>query len=368
MATVRQIAREAGVSIGTVSRALNKKSGVGEETRRRILAIAQELSYVPPKQLPLSASILTHLGLLSRPLREDMQANPFYADVYHGVEQTCRASQVNLSFSSLDVVDGRLGSLPPLVHDERLRGIVLVGALPREVIERLLDFIPLPIVLVDNFYLPQCPWDAVMIDNIHGAHLSTELLVSRGHRHIAFINGPDHPSIVERRMGYVEVMRQHNLTPFIVTMPDLGSAEGEMAVTQVLAQAPETTAIVGSNDMQTIGALKKLQELGYKVPDDFSLVGFDDITIAPLTTPPITTIHVDRLALGRVAVQLLLGRIHNPDRPAVKSVVGVSLVERASVSAPRVSSLSSIRPDEEAKSGQTTMGVNGTNQSVIASS
>jgi LacI family transcriptional regulator len=337
LATVRQIAREAGVSIGTVSRALNKKSGVGEETRRRILAIAQELSYIPPNHLPHSTSV-THLGMLVRPLPEDMQANPFYADVYHGVEQGCRASHVNLSFSSLDVVVGRLRSLPPLVNDERLRGIVLVGALPQEVIERLLDFVPLPIVLVDN-YVPQRPWDAVMTDNAHGTRLTTELLVSRGHRHIALINGPDHPSIVERRMAYEEVMRQHNLSSMIVTMPDLGSAEGEMAVVQVLAQAPETTAIMGSNDMQTIGALKKLQELGYKVPEDFSLVGFDDITIAPLISPPITTVHVDRLALGRIAVQLLLGRIHNPDRPAVKSIVGVSLVERASVSSPRTHDL-----------------------------
>jgi LacI family transcriptional regulator len=326
------------VSIGTVSRALNKKSGVGEETRRRILAIARELSYAPPKQLPLSASLISHLGMLVRPLPEGMQANPFYADVYHGVEQICRASHVNLSFSSLDVVDGRLRSLPPLVHDERLRGIVLVGALPQEVIEGFLDFVPLPVVLVDN-YLPGCSWDAVMTDNIHGARLSTEYLVSRGHRHIAFINGPDHPSIVERRLGYIEVMQKHDLTPFMVTMPDLGSAEGEMAAVQVLVQAPETTAIIGSNDMQTIGALKKLRDLGYKVPDDFSLVGFDDITIAPLTTPPITTIRVDRLALGRIAVQLLLGRIQNPDRPAIKSVVGVSLVERASVSSPRTHNL-----------------------------
>ena len=366
MATVRQIAREAGVSIGTVSRALNKRSGVGEETRRRILAIAQELSYFPPKHSPLFTSV-THLGLLVRPLREDMQANPFFSDVYYGVEQTCRASHVNLSFSSFDVVDGRIRSLPPLVNDERLSGIILVGALLQEIVAAVVASAQLPIVLVDN-YFPQCPWDAVMIDNIHGARLSTELLVSRGHRHIAFISGPDHPSIVERRVGYVEVMRQHNLTPFIITMPELGSAEGEMAVVQVLAQAPETTAIVGSNDMQTIGALKKLQELGYKVPDDFSLVGFDDITIAPLTTPPITTIHVDRLALGRIAVQLLLGRIHNPDRPVIKSVVGVSLVERASVSAPRVYSLPSIGPDEEAESGQTTMEINATNQSLIASS
>jgi LacI family transcriptional regulator len=366
LATVRQIAHEAGVSIGTVSRALNRKSGVSEKTRQRILAVAQELSYIPPKRLPFSASTVTHLGLLVRPLGEDVLANPFYADVFHGVEQICRQAHVNLSFSSLDIVDGRLRSLPALVNDERLSGIVLVGALPQAVVESVVASARLPLVLVDN-YFPQCAWDAVMVDNAHGVRLATELLVSRGHRHIAFVSGPDHPSIVERRMGYEEVMRRHNLSPMIVKTPDLGLHEGEIAAVKLLEQAPETTAIICSNDMQTIGALKKLQELGYKVPDDFSLVGFDDINLAPLTSPPLTTVHVDRYALGRVAVQLLLGHINTPDRPAVKSIVGVTLVERASVCQPRAHNITSIRPEEEAKAGQTTMDVNVTRQPSIAS-
>lgn len=104
---------------------------------------------------------------------------------------------------------------------------------------------------------------------------------------------------------------------------------------EILQRAPQTTAIVCSNDHQAVGAMRKLGELGYTVPDDFSLVGFDDINMVQFTTPPITTIRVDRITMGQVAVQLLLDRIRFPDRPVVKVIIGVDLIERASVSAPR---------------------------------
>ena len=104
---------------------------------------------------------------------------------------------------------------------------------------------------------------------------------------------------------------------------------------EILRQAPHTTAIVCSNDEQAVGALRTLRELGYSVPDDFSLVGFDDINMVQFTTPPITTICVDQITLGQVAVQLLLDRIKFPDRPMIKVTTGVYLIERASVCTPR---------------------------------
>ena len=174
-----------------------------------------------------------------------------------------------------------------------------------------------------------------MIDNAHGAQLAVEMLVSQGHRHIAFVGGPEHPSIVERRAGYEETLQRYDLEPSVVVTEDLEPTDGEWAATELLRQAPQTTAIVCSNDSQAIGALKKLQERGHKVPDDFSLVGFDDINLVQFTSPPLTTVRVDRQALGQLAMQLLLGRINAPDRPAIKTIVGVRLIERGSVCAPR---------------------------------
>jgi len=341
LVTIRQVAQEAGVSVGTVSRVLNNKPGVSEKTRQHVLAVADELGYAVLRRSPLSASTVTHLGLLNRPTGEALPANPFYADVFYGVEQVCHEFHINLSYSSLDIVNGHLRSLPPLLNDERIRGMVLMGAMDRGVVESVADAAQLPVVLVDNCF-GNCPWDAVMTDNARGASIAAEHLISHGHRYITLLGGPDHPSIVERRAGYEEALRRHDLAPTVVESTGLDIADGERAVVDLLRQAPETTAIMCSNDSQAIGALRKLQELGYSVPDDFSLVGFDDIQLAQFTSPPLTTMRVDRRALGQVAAQLLLGRISAPDRQPVKTIVGVELVERGSVCAPRTHRITSL--------------------------
>lgn len=338
LVTIRQVAQKAGVSIGTVSRVVNNKPGVSEQTRQRVLSVVEGLGYVPAKRLNRSTAKVTHCGLLSRPTGRAPSADPFYGDVFHGVEKTCHDSSINLSFSSLDIFNGYLRTLPALINDERISGIVLVGAVSREVVESIIASTESPIVLVDNCFA-QYPWDAVMMANTRGTRMATELLISRGHRHITLLGGPDHPSIIERRAGYEEAVRKHALTPTVVPAANLDLADGAQAVAELLQRAPETTGIVCSNDLQAIGVMRKLQELGYRVPDDFSLVGFDDIELAQVTSPPLTTIHADRLALGQVAMQLLLGRIDAPGRLPIKAIVDVRLVERASVCPPRTSAI-----------------------------
>jgi DNA-binding LacI/PurR family transcriptional regulator len=334
LVTIRQVADEAGVSAGTVSRALNNRPGVSEETRQRILAVARELGYVLPRRSPFSTSAVTHLGLLNRPMREALPANPFYADVFNGIEQICHDCHINLSFSSLNIANGRLRSLPALISDERVGGIILVGAMPQSVVDAIVASAQLPLVLVDNCFVDRA-WDAVMTDNPRGAYLAVQHLIAQGHRHVTLIGGPDHPSIVERRAGYEEALRQYDLTPTVIPCPGLDLPDGEQAAVELLRRAPDTTAIVCSNDSQALGVLRKLRELGYRVPDDFSIVGFDDIQMVKLASPPLTTIRVGRKSLGQLAVHLLLGRVSAPGRPATKAIVSVALVERASVCPPR---------------------------------
>lgn len=340
--TVRQIANRAGVSIGTVSRALNNKPGISEETRQLVFSVAQELGYTPPRNIPLPSLAVSHLGILFRPFPETLLANPFYADVLFGVEQICNQYHINISLNTLDYTGNTLRTRPTLINDERIRGVVLLGAIPQTIINSIFDSTNIPFVLVDNDF-KCCRWDSVMVDNRDGLRKATEHLINYGHQNIAFISGPDHPSIVERREAHEQVMREHNLKPYIITMPELGTAEGGMAVSQVLDEAPQTTAFLFSNDSQAVGGLKKLQAFGFRVPEDFSLVGFDNITLTQFSTPPITTIHVDRIALGQLATHLLLGRIIHPDRPAVHTTLGVYLVDRASVAPPRTHPIPSIR-------------------------
>lgn len=335
MANIRQVADKAGVSIGTVSRVLNNKPGVGEETRQHVLTVAQELGYNNSKHAYLTSPQVTHLGFLNQNFTQDITSNPFYADVLHGVEQICRERHINLSFSVLTVTNTQLHLPPSLAKNDNINGLFVVGGgISHEVVESLGKLSQLPLVLVDNWF-SGCLWDAVMIDNLRGVRLSAEYLIDKGHHHIALIGGPTHPSIVERRLSYEETMRQHHLPPLIVTPPNLSYEDGQWGVMEILRTAPQTTAIICSNDEQAVGALRTLRELGYTVPDDFSLIGFDDINMVQFTTPPITTICVDRITMGQVAVQLMLDRIKFPTRPVLKVTMDVELIERASVGTPR---------------------------------
>jgi DNA-binding LacI/PurR family transcriptional regulator len=339
MVTVREIAEKAGVSIGTVSRVLNNKPGVSDDKRALVLSIIRETGYAPQKRIQPHNSKVTHVGVLIRPTGQTIASDVFYGDVFRGAEHTFSELQINLSFSTLDIANGRLRTLPPLAGDERIQGVVLIGALPREIVDALVQAIPAPFVLVDNFF-DDCVWDAVMTDNLRGATLATRHLIERGHRQIAFLGGPEHPSIIERRVGYENTVRKHGLPATVFSTPDLTTGDGQSALLEMLQKAPQCTAIMCANDNLAIGALRQLQSLEYKAPEELSIVGFDDIHTTGFTSPPITTIHIDRVALGQLAAQLLIGRINNPERAIIESIVGVTLIERASVSAPRTYPLS----------------------------
>lgn len=340
MVTIREVAEKAGVSIGTVSRVLNNKSGVSEPTRRHVLDITQELGYIPHMRVPLAPTRVTHLGLLIRPTEHPLTSDPFYGGIFHGIEKTCQEFHISASFSTLDIKNGRLRRLPAMISDERINGIVLLGALPYEVAKEIDNVAQVPIVLIDNCY-PNCEWDTVMIENESGAYTATKYLIANEHQKIVMMCGANHPSILERRDGYKRAMCEHDLQPTIIEITSesprdgLSPHDGEEGIVEILRQVPETTAVFCSNDNQAVGAIMKLRELGLEVPEDISIVGFDDVVIGKFTSPPITTIHVDRTTLGKMAVELLLGRIYNPERSVVKVVVGTKLVERLSVGLPR---------------------------------
>ena len=337
MVTIRQVANQAGVSIGTVSRVLNNKPGVSDETREHVHGIAQEMGYTVPNRIPVLANI-SRLGLLNPPMHGGLLTNPFYHDVFLGVEQVCQEQQIKLSFNTLDMADisrAALRSHPPLLKDESLNGLVLVGAMQCQVVAALIDACPLPVVLVDNHFT-ESPWDSVMIDNERGMTRIVEHLVGTGHRHIALLSGPDHLSIIERRNGYQKTMQAYGLTPIMACPPDLMPDNAEKCVLQLLEQSPQITAFACSNDLQAIAASKKIQELGYAVPADFSVTGFDDISMTEYASPPITTIRVDRIALGRLAVDMLFSRIKYPQRPPIGAVMGITFCERASVGPARL--------------------------------
>lgn len=188
-----------------------------------------------------------------------------------------------------------------------------------------------PIVLVDA-YAHDNPYDAVVTDNFAGAYQATRHLIEYGHRHIAILGSLPNafPSVAERRAGYCHALAEAKLTPYFWDCSLWPKAAHEAAQKYLLESSP-ITAIFGCNDTVLIALMQVAQAQGRTLPDDISLIGFDNIELAQHTTPPLTSIWVDQMGMGRQAAQLLLNRIEYPAAANVRTLIRPQLIQRQSV-------------------------------------
>jgi LacI family transcriptional regulator len=223
--------------------------------------------------------------------------------------------------------------VPRLLLEESTDGLLVVGTLLDDALAPVLNQKAVPIVLVDAYALSE-KYDAVVSDNVYGAYQAVSYLIQRGHQHIGMVGScPDgYPSLRERRQGYVQALKEHSLpvTYFTDCAPNKEAASE--ATLKLLSQHPQVTAVFGCNDEIALAAMRAAQALGRKVPGEFSVIGFDDIDLSQHVTPALTTMHVDKVGMGRMAVQLLVNRIEYPEAEPVKSVIRPRLIERDSVS------------------------------------
>jgi LacI family transcriptional regulator len=340
--TLTDIARASKVSVSTVSLVLRNKPGIPAETREQVLRAARELGYRPrngplPNVVPARAGTLHTVGVL---LKSDADvgahANPFYSYVVAGIEDACRRKHINLLYATLPVDEHNVISEPPrLLLDEAADGLLLVGAFVDDALHGLLREKGLPAVLVDA-YPSWDRYDSVVSDNVHGAYQAVRHLIAQGHRHIGLVGAraDAYPSIRERREGYLRALRDHGIAPayYADCAPNVVAAAA--AATALLRDHPQVTALFGCNDEVALAALRSGQALGRRVPDDLSVAGFDDIDLAQVVTPALTTMHVDKVTMGRVAVQLLTMRVETPEAARLTTALSPRLVERASVAPP----------------------------------
>lgn len=335
-ATLADIARESGVSTATVSLVLRDKPGVGDETRQRVLDAAQALGYVyAPSNQAAGRALPDTFGVLIKSRPGDLPAsNSFYAPVLAGVETVCRRNRINLMVANL-LVDERNHPLetPRLMQSGEVDGLLIAGMHLNDSLARRLEAISAPVVLVDA-YAGGSPFDAVVIDNTGGAYAAVQHLVNHGHRHIGIVGSlPDaYPSIRERREGYLQALAEHGLEPAFADCVLHPDAAGP-AVTALLAEHPEITALFGCNDDVAIAAMRAAQSLGRDVPASLSVIGFDNIGLSQAVSPALTTMRVDMMGMGRLAAQLLLNRAEYPGAGQVRAVICPGLVERESVAA-----------------------------------
>lgn len=334
-ATLRDVAKLAGVSLGTASHALNNRASVLPETREKVLQAALTLGY-KPKEGNGKTHGLAVIGMLTKhDFGLPVDINPFFSYVQLGVESECRARDISLMYANIEV-DASNHPLvwPRMITDGHVDGLIVVGAYIDELVEGLKRKLNKPIVLVDS-YAPAYGFDSVLIDNTHGAKEAALHLLAQGHRHIAMLGSNLHspPDILERRAAFNEIVHSHGGASVHVEESRLSREECYAAAMRLMKQSPEITAYFACNDDSAIGVMNAAIDLGLEVPRDVSIVGFDDIDLASEIKPALTTVHVPKIWLGKLGVQRLVERAQHPEQPQLTLTVSTHLVERETVAA-----------------------------------
>jgi DNA-binding LacI/PurR family transcriptional regulator len=332
---LQDVADLAGVSIGTASQALNNKTSVLPETRERVFEAAKQLGY----ELPVRTSSQTDKGistvgvLVKVHMGQDVPIDPFYGAVLSGAEHECKRRNLSLMYSSLQVDELSNGiEWPPLVNDQQPDGWLILGAFVQDTIFELEQRLAPPIVLVDA-YANDTVYDVIATDNVGGAYNAVTYLIEQGHEHIGLIGSMAnaYPSIQQRREGYFRALKEHGIRQsYVEDSPLHGDVAFEMTQ-KLLKRAPEITAIFACNDDIAMAVMRAAHDMGLRIPDDLSVIGFDDTEPASEIIPALTTIYVDKLLMGALGVRQLLERQQNPDRVPLTIVLGTRLIERKSV-------------------------------------
>ena len=325
--TIRDVAREARVSVASVSRALNGSPQVTDETRARIASIAARLRYVPHSA---ARSLITKRTQTIGALLPDLYGE-FFSELIRGIDLAARAKGLHLLVSSshgdaneaaaaMRAMQGRVDGM--LILSPHVDAAFLRANLPEST----------PAVLL-NSALKSTQFDVLNIDNYGGAYAMTRHLLDAGHASVAFVSGPeDNFDAQQRERGYREAMAAFAPKAGVkVVAGDFSEESGYRAAQSLMKTAKPPRAVFAANDMMAVGCLRAFAEAELRVPQDVALAGFDDIPIARYVTPALTTVRVRIADLGRSALERVAAAIEKPGRarPAAQTL-GCEIVIRAS--------------------------------------
>jgi LacI family transcriptional regulator len=329
--TIKDVAREAGVSVATVSRVWNDAAFVSAATRQRVSEVATRLGYSPHGA---ARSLITRTTDAIGVLLPDLYGE-FFSEIIRGIDQTAQHHGyhilVSSSHDSREEIEAALRSMRG-----RVDGMIIMS--PDLEAQHTLQALAggFPVVLL-NGGSDSGSFDSITIANHEGAREMVRHLVRRGHRRVAMIAGPARNyDAAERLRGYRSALTESGieLDEALVKEGSFSELSGHDAAVALLALAHRPTAIFAANDSMAIGALSALREQGLRVPEDIAVGGFDDIPTARYMNPPLSTVHVDISTLGERAMDLLLALVREGEHPRQQLQLPATLVVRSSCGGP----------------------------------
>src|SRR5450830_410736 len=331
MATIKDVARHAGVSYTTVSHVLNKTRPVSVDARDRVIAAVEALAYVPSALArSLKSNATGSIGLII-----PNNTNPYFSEVARGIEDSCYAAGYSVILCNSDDDPAKQRDYLNVLLTKRCDGLIVATLAQTD--SELLRKMKVPTVLLDR--APQnMAIDLVGVDNAAGGALAAQHLLALGRRRIACIAGPQELDIsIERVAGLRQSLSAGGvkLPEHLLAYGDFTSAGGYVAACKLLSATPRPDAIFCCNDLMAIGALRAAAERGINVPNDLSIIGFDDIDLAQFVHPALTSVAQNTRKLGQMTAQCLLERIADPSRPVQRQIITPQLHVRGStVAAP----------------------------------
>ncbi|MGF7016514.1 DNA-binding LacI/PurR family transcriptional regulator [Lachnospiraceae bacterium PF1-21] len=326
--SIKTISEVTGFSAATVSNALNNKRGVNKETSAEILKVAKELGYISEQRIrKIKFVIFKKNGKI-------IDDSPFFNLLIDGAEKECRKLGYEMMISHLEQSSPDYEEQVKWLITDNEAAIILLGT---ELMGRDLDVYrnaTCPLVLFD-YYDSQMQFDGVLINNEDSSKMATEYLLAKGHERIGYLRGEFRIQAFRgRAVGYARALQKRGQTvnsKYTFTLST--TMEGAYSdFLEILKRKPELpTAFFADNDMIALGAMKALQEMGYRIPEDISIVGFDDLPFSEIVSPRLTTIRVSKPEMGGIAVRKMHEIINHVGVAKVKIGVCTDFIERDSV-------------------------------------
>lgn len=332
MATIYDVAERAGVSSATVSRVLNGHRRVDPELAQRVMEAVAQLGF---RRNAVARNLRQSRSTLWAVIISDIN-NPFFTALVRGIEDVAQAAGFSVVLCNSDEDLKKEAAYISAVVSERMAGVIISPASERSTDLGSLLETRTPVVTIDRS-VRGVQVDSVCVDNIHGAEVATEHLLSGGYERVACVAGPRRTTTAsQRRKGYQRAYRSAGLAvdPQLVRHADFRQEGGYQAMASLLAMPEPPGAVFVSNNLMTIGALQRLADEGITVPDEVGIVGFDDIPWAQLIRPSLSVVKQPTYEVGQTAGHLLIQRITQPERPPLTVTLSTTLSIAAS-STPR---------------------------------
>lgn len=326
--SIKDISKKTGLSPATISNALNHKRGVSEETSAKVFRVAKEMGYISESKIRrIKLVIYKRNGQI-------IEGTPFFSLMIDGIEKECRAAGMEMILCYLNRMDDDYEEqVEWIIHDNATAVILLGTELMEEDVE-LYKSATCPFLMLD-YWAWDMSFNSVLINNADSARVAVEYLINKGHKEIGYLKGNFRiKAFRSREVGYRTAMRkkEYFVKPeYVVELSTtLNGAYKDMK--DYLQKKPKLpTAFFADNDMIALGAMKALQEIGYEIPEDISIIGFDDLPFSEISNPPLTTLRVPKQEMGRLAVKKLVEVMGENTKIKTKTQVCTMFVERDSV-------------------------------------